>query len=177
MSPKLPHLLALFLTIVLMSCTTDDGNAITDENTNAFTFNGATYELTSAIVIDETTGDMDINFFNKTNSELTSNIDLDGISFVYFEVQSSSLQVATYTEIDDYDISINGSVVDSEFNPGTLLLSANDPQSDIYAQSGSVNVRNFTAFNIDLTFTFTRTDGQLISGAYNGNYLLRNSSD
>ena len=177
MKLKLPFLLALVFTMVLTSCSSDDDNTISEENTKEFTFNGETYDLLTAIVSDEDTSTNDgseigIRLFNKTTSEITSDANLDDITFVYFELEAENLEATTYTEIDAYDISINGSVVDSEFNSGTILLSVNDPESDIYAQSGSVTIRNFTTFNIDFTFTFTRNDGQVISGRYNGNYLL-----
>jgi hypothetical protein len=110
--------------------------------------------------------------FNKSSSEITGNADLDNISLVYFELDAVNLEATTYTEIEFYDVSINGSIVASAFNAGTVLLSANDPESDVYAQSGSVTITNLTTFNIDFTFTFTRADGQVISGRYNGNYLL-----
>jgi hypothetical protein len=145
-----------------MACTSDDDNTIPDDNTKEFTFNSETYDLLTAIISDGDTATTDgseigIRLFNKTNSEITSNSDADDINFVYFELETESLEATTYTEIDAYDISINGSVVDSEFNS--------------YAQSTSVTIRNFTTFNIDFTFTFTRNDGQVISVRYNGNYL------
>jgi hypothetical protein len=177
MKLKLPILLALVFTIVLTSCSSDDDNTISDENTKEFTFNGETYDLVTAIISSDDTSTNDgskigIRLFNKTSSEITSNSDLDDITFVYFELEAVNLEATTYTEIDYYDVSINGSVVDSAFNAGTILLSADDSESDIFAQSASVTIRNFTAFNIDFTFTFTRNDGQVISGRYNGNYLL-----
>ena len=178
----LPFLLALVFTSVLMSCSSDDDNTISEENTKEFTFNGETYDLVTAIVSEDDTStntgtEFGIRLFNKTSSEITSNSDLDDITFVYFELETANLEATTYTEIDAYDISINGSVVASEFNAGTVLLSANDAESDIYAQSASVTLRNFTTFNIDFTFTFTRNDGQVISGRYNGNYLQPDGID
>jgi len=112
--------------------------------------------------------------FNKTSSQITSNVDLDDIAYVYFDLGTESIQNTTYNNIENYAISINGSIVDSEFNPGTILLSNNDPDSDVFAQSGSVTITNFTAYNIVFTFTFTRTDGQVITGRYDGNYLAPN---
>ncbi len=177
MKLKLPFLLTLLITLVLMACSADDGNTIPTENIKKFTFNGETFNLVTAIITDENTttnepSEIGIRLFNKTSLESTGDGDLSDITFVYFEVEDVNLQATTYNQIEDYDVSINGSVVNSEFNAGTILLSDNDPESDVYAQSGSVTITNFTAFNIDFTFTFTRNDGQVISGRYNGNYLL-----
>lgn len=177
MKLKLPCLLALVFTVVLSSCSSDDDNTIPVENIKEFTFNVETYDLLTAIISNDDTSTDDeneigIRLFNKTSSEIISNTDLDDITFVYFELETANIEATTYTEIESYDISINGSVVDSEFDAGTVLLSAADSESDLYAQSGSITIRNFTTFNIDFTFTFTRNDGQVISGRYNGNYLL-----
>ncbi|MBV7267925.1 hypothetical protein [Winogradskyella luteola] len=177
MKPNLAHLFVLLLTLILMACSSDDTNSNTDEANNEFVFNGITYHLVSAIITDENTAtddpsDIGISLFNKTSSEITGNNDLNDISYIYFDFNDVTIQNTTYTEIEDYDISINSSIVNSEFNHGTVLLSDNDPESDVYAQSASVTVTNFTEFNIVFTFTFTRNDGQVISGSYDGNYFM-----
>jgi hypothetical protein len=181
MKLKSPYILVLILAIILMSCSTDDNNSIPDENINKFTFNNETYDLVSAIISDDdsTTDNADeieIRLFNKTSSEITSNVDLDDITFVYFKIQDTDIQQTTYNQLEDYSVSIDGSVLESEFNYGTFLLSNNDSESDIYAESASITVTNFTTFNIDFIFTFTRNDGQVISGRYNGSYFQPNSN-
>ncbi len=179
MNPNLFRILALALCMAFASCSSDDTNSVPDETNNEFIFNGTTYNLVSAIIVDENTANNDpseisISLFNKTSTEITGNNDLSDISYVYFDFEDTTIQNTTYSQIEDYDISINGNVVNSEFTPGTVLLSDDDPQSDVYAQSGSVTVTNFTEFNIVFTFTFTRTDGQVISGSYDGNYFMPN---
>ena len=178
---KLPILLALVLPLILLSCSADDDNSIPTEDVNKFTFNGETFNLVTAIISDENTTDnnpseIGISLFNKTSTEITGNGDLSDITLVYFAVEAINLQATTYTPIEDYNVSINASVTDSEFNAGTILLSDSDPESDVYAQATSVTITNFTAFNIDFTFTFTRNDGQVITGRYNGNYIQSNST-
>ncbi len=177
MKPKLLHLLVLFCTLILCACSPDDDNTISEEKISEFTFNGETYDLVSAIITDENTSSdnpskIGISLFNKTSDEVTSNADLTDISYVYFDFEDTTIQNTTYNQIDDYNVSINGSVVDSEFTIGTILLSDNDSESAAYAQSGSVTVTNFTQFNIAFTFTFTRSDGQVISGSYDGPYFM-----
>ena len=180
MKLKLPYLFALFCTLIICACSSDDGDGISYENTNEFIFNGVSYNLMSAIITDENTSTNDpsqisISLFNKLSSEITSNSDLNDISYVYFDFVDVTIENTTYNQIESYDISINSSIVDSEFNPGTILLSNNDSESDVYAQSGSVTVTNFTEFNIAFSFTFTRNDGQVISGTYDGNYFMPNN--
>jgi len=180
MKPNLSTLFTLLFTLVLMSCAPED-NSVPVENVNEFTFNTETYDLVTAIINDNSTAtnpsNIGITLTNKSNTESVSNGDIDDFTFVYFDIQAITLQATTYNNIEDYDVSVNGSVVNSVFSPGTVLLSDNDPDADVYAQSGSVIITNFTAFNIDFTFTFTRTDGQVISGRYNGSYLAPNGID
>lgn len=181
MKPNLPTLLTLLFTIILMGCSPED-STVPEENVNKFTFNDETYDLITAIINDENTttndpSDIGITLTNKSNAESVSNVDLDDFTLIFFNLEAITLQNTTYNNIENYDVSINGSVIDSEFNPGTVLLSDDNPESDVYAQSGSVTITNFTAFNIDFTFTFTRTDGQVISGRYNGSYLAPNGID
>lgn len=179
MNPNQFRVLALMLSITFVSCSSDDTSSIPDEANNAFTFNGNTYNLMSAIIVDENTtnndpSDISISLFNKTSTEITSNTDLSDISYVNFKIVDATIQNTTYNQIDNYDVSINSSITNSEFTAGTVLLSDADSQSDVYAQSGSVTVTNFTQFNIVFTFTFTRNDGQVISGSYDGNYFMPN---
>ncbi|WP_138434651.1 hypothetical protein [Winogradskyella algicola] len=179
MNPNLLRILALMLSIALVSCSSDDTSSVPDETNNEFIFNGTTYNLVSAIIVDENTANNDpseisISLFNKTSAEITGNNDLSDISYVYFDFEDTTIQNTTYSQIEDYDISIDGTITNSEFTPGTVLLDNNDPQSDVYAQSALVTVTNFTEFNIAFTFTFTRNDGQVISGSYDGNYFMPN---
>lgn len=176
MKPKLPRGWLLLFSLFLMGCSADQDNGIAPEAENKFIFNGVTYDLISAIITDQNSSsnnpsEIGISLFNKTSSEVTSNTNLDDVSYVYFDFEGENIQNITYNQFNDYDISIDGSFVDDEFNPGTILLSDVDETSDTYAQSGSVTVTNFTQFNIAFTFTFTRNDGQVISGSYDGQYF------
>jgi len=166
----------LLVTLTFFACSPEDNSSIPEEDTNEFTFNGETYNLTSVIISDENTSSdepstIGISIFNKTSSEITGNSDLEALTFVYFDLNAVNIQNTTYSDINDYNISIDGTILDSEFSPGTVLLSDNDPDANVYAQSGTVTVTNFTEFNIVFSFTFTRNDGQVIFGSYDGNYL------
>lgn len=182
MKPKLPHLVVLMLTTILIGCSPDEGNSNPEEENNHFTFNGVTHDLISAIITDENTttndpSEISISLFNKTSTEITGNGNLSDVSFVYFDFEDVTIQNITYNQIEDYNVSINGSIVDSEFNAGTILLSDENSESDLYAQSGSITVTNFTQYNIAFTFTFTRNDGEVITGSYDGNYFAPNGID
>jgi hypothetical protein len=179
MKPNLHYLLTLILPFILFTCSPEDNTNISIEEPSEFTYNGEVYNLVSAVISDENTttndqSDISISLFNKTSSEITGNGNLSDVTYLNFDLNAVTIQQTTYNEFDDYDISINGSVVDSEFNSGTILLSDNDPQSNEFAQSGALTITNFTAYNIAFTFTFTRNDGQVITGSYDGNYLNPN---
>lgn len=179
MKPKPPYLVVLILTLVLLACSPEENTNIIDNANKEFTFNNETYDLESLIIYDENTTTTEpstirISLFNKQSSVITSNADVDDVTYVYFEVNATNLEQTTYSNIDDYNVSINNSVVDSDFITGTTLLNSSDPESDIFAQSGFITITNFTQFNIVFTFTFTRADGQIISGRYDGNYLAPN---
>ncbi|WP_178989082.1 hypothetical protein [Winogradskyella schleiferi] len=176
MKPKSHYVFTLLLVLIFTACSPEDNTTI-PEDTNEFIFDGVTYPLTTAIIIDENTSatnpsPIKISLWNKTSSEATGNGDLEDIALVNFEIEDTNLHVTNYTDIEVYDISINGFIVNSEFSPGTILLSNDDSEADTFAQSSSVNITNFTAYNIVFTFTFMRNDGQVISGSYDGNYLL-----
>lgn len=180
MNLKSLYLTALLLTITLISCSPESNTNTTPENTGEFNFNGVNYPLITAIITEEeattnSSSKIGINLFNKTSAEITSNNDTNEIDYVYFEFTADTIENTTYNSINRYDISVDGAIVDSEFISGTIFLSDSDPESDVFAQSGSVTVTNFTAYNIVFSFTFTRTDGQIITGSYDGNYLLQNN--
>jgi hypothetical protein len=54
------------------------------------------------------------------------------------------------------------------------LLSDDDSNSDVYASSLTVTINDLTATTVDLTFSFTRNDGQVISGNFIGNFINPN---
>lgn len=105
---------------------------------------------------------------------MDSGNDLNNITKIYFDFSEVELQEKTYIDILDYNISINGSLIDGVFNSGTVLLSDNNPQSNLYAATSSVTINTITENTVDLDFSFTRNDGEVISGKYNGTYIIPN---
>lgn len=169
--------------VLTSSCSSDDNSDDTENiQMNQVTFDGASYPLTTAWISDENTttndpSDIGFNLFNKTTAEINDGDDLIDITTIYFDFTEVELQEKTYTDILDYNISINGTRTSGDFTAGTVLLSDNDASSDIYASSSMVTINDLTATTIDLTFSFTRNDGQVISGSYNGNYTVPNTSN
>jgi len=164
-------------TIFISSCSSDD-NSDNNQNEpeNGITFNGTSYSIITAWINDENTttndpSDIGFNLFNKTTADINSGNDLTGITAIYFDFSEVELQETTYTDILDYDISINKTLTNSNYTPGTVLLSDDDSNSDIYASSSTVTINDLTATTVDLTFSFTRNDGQVISGNFSGNYI------
>ncbi|WP_225035535.1 hypothetical protein [Winogradskyella sp. SM1960] len=165
------QLLTLVLIFIFIACSPEDNTNTAPEDINEFVFNGNSYPLLSAIISnDNSSNTTEIRLFNKTSSDITSNSDLTDVDFVHFNIHTESLQNTTYNNFEDYNVSINGSVIDSEFNSGTILLASDNPELDSYAESGSLSITNFTPYNIVFTFTFTRNDGDVITGRYDGNY-------
>jgi len=165
------------VTIFVSSCSSDDSSDKTpNEPENKIIFNGTSYSLVTAWINDENTttndpSDIGFNLFNKSTEDINSGNDLTGLTAIYFDFSEVVLQETTYTDILDYDISINGTLTNGNYTPGTILLSDDDSNSDIYASSSSVTINDFTATTVDLTFSFTRNDGQIISGNFSGNYI------
>ena len=46
-----------------------------------------------------------------------------------------------------------------------------DNQSGFMTTAGSVTINSITATTLNFTFTFTREDGEVITGNYSGNYV------
>ncbi len=167
--------------IFISSCSSDDDSSTNvDDNpnviTNKFTFEGQSYELKGASIYDENTStnepsDIGFNLYNKSITEINNGNDLDNIATIYFDFSEVDLQETTYSEILDYDVSVNGSFTNGNFTPGTVLLSDDNPDADIYAQNSTVTINDLTDSTVDLTFSFTRNDGKTITGNYNGDYI------
>ena len=174
----------LMITIILFSSCSSDENSDNEQSElkNEMIFNGTNYALATAWINDEniTTddpSDIGFNLSNKTNNDLINGNNLTNVTTIYFDFNEVNLQETTYTEILDYDIAINRTLTNGNYTSGTLLLSDDDENTDIYASSSSVTINNLTENSVDLTFTFTRKDGQLIQGAYSGNYIVPITTD
>ncbi|GAA0872629.1 hypothetical protein GCM10009117_17760 [Gangjinia marincola] len=172
--------LVTFIVTIIGCSSNDDSSTESDLSINEFVYDGETYELVTAFITDENTttdeaSDIGINIFNVTNSQTNGTV--DNVTRVFFDVEDITLQETTYNEIADYEVAINGSFNAGDYSEGTLLLSDNDPQSTVFASSTTVSIHNITETTIDLSFTFMRNDGKIISGKYNGDLINLNVED
>ena len=162
----------LFSALLVFSCSSDDDNNNGDinNNTNAFVFNGTSYNVANVFLNDENTTDnnpSDIAII-MSNINLLADSQSNGVNYVYFYFQSVELETGTITNISDYTILENASFQNSEIDNGNTIL--DDTVSGFMATSTTVNINSLSSSQIDFDFSFTREDGEMINGNYSGNY-------
>ena len=161
----------LFCALIAFSCSSDDDNTESDNNSNnAFTFNGTSFNVSNVFLNDENTTDnnpSDIAII-MSNINLLNESQPHGVNYVYFDFQGVELQTGTITNISDYTILENASFVDSEIDSGNTIL--DDTENGFMATNTTVNINSLSASQIDFDFSFTREDGQIIVGNYSGSF-------
>lgn len=166
---KVATILAISLFI---SCSEDEDAR--DLGQNGFANNETFYVLNNAFVNDEDVLDslpagiaVTLSNVNLADSSAVSNV-----SKLYFKYSDLNLAPGTLTNISDYYIEVGGKFelnpLDSTFTytNGTYLL--NSSQAGLTATEKNVTINSVDENNVDLTFSFTRSDGQVFSGKYNG---------
>jgi archaellin len=119
---------------------------------------------------DEKTADnnpMDIAII-MSNIDLLTESQTNGVNYVCFDFQGVELQTGTITNISDYTILENASFNNSEIDNGTTIL--DDAESRFTASNTFVTVNSLSSSQINFGFTFTRKDGEIMTGNYSGNY-------
>jgi hypothetical protein len=162
----------LLFSILILSCSSDDNSG--NSNQNGFTYNGIFYPVKNVFINDENTTDnnpSDISFslVNKTVSEISSENDLSNITSLYFDFNAITIEQTSYTNILDYNARINASRTSGNIVGGTEILSDNN--AELQATNINITINSITSTTINFSFSFTKTNGQIISGQYNGNYL------
>lgn len=169
----------IFASLLLFSCGSDDTPTETPitptPQQNGFNYNGNFYEIKTVYINDENTSDnnpsdIGFSFINKTSTEINGSNDLSQIAIINFDYNAVNVQSGTFTNVLDYDASINKNRVSGTFDSGTSIL--DDNVSNLQASNITFTVNSITSTTVNMTFSFTRTDGQVISGNYNGNYLI-----
>jgi len=163
----------VFILCIVFSCSDDDGAR--ELAKYGFNYNSQFYVLNTASYVDENAED------EITPSKLSivlSNVDLansnaiSNVTKLYFDFEGITLVAGEIAEIEDYFIEIGGSFVrnteDENFSyvNGSFLLDSQQPA--LAATEKKVVINSITENTIDLTFSFTRADGQVFSGNYIG---------
>lgn len=174
---KVIPFLAFFL---FLSCSDDDGRGLGE---NGFTFNGAFHVLNNAFVTDENVVDENPSTISiaLSNVNLSDSTAVSNITKVYFDFNGINLEPGTITDIPNYSIETGGAFVqnpddeDYTYTNGTFLLKSSDP--GLTATEKTVTVNSVTENRVDLTFLFTRADGQTFTGTYNGLFTDLSSTE
>ena len=165
------NLILLFTISLVFSCSSDEDNIEENNNpTNSFTFNGTSFSVANVFLNDENTTDnnsSDIAII-MSNINLLTESQPNGVNYIYFDFQGVELQTGTIRNISDYTILENASFINSEIDNGDIIL--DDTVSGFTATNTTVNVNSISSSQINFDFSFTREDGQIITGNYSGNY-------
>ena len=169
---KIGLILHLIPLLFLTACSSDDNNIEGNNNsTNSFTFNGTSFSVANVFLNDENTTDnnpSDIAII-MSNINLLTESQPNGVNYVYIDFQGVELQTGTIVNnISDYTILENASFINSEIDNGDIIL--DDTVSGFTATNTTVNVNSISSSQINFDFSFTREDGQIITGNYSGNY-------
>ena len=161
----------LFCALLVFSCSSDDDENVENNNSNnSFTFNGTSFNLSNVFLNDENTTDdnsSDIAII-MSNINLLTESQPNGVNYVYFDFQGVELETGTINNIPDYTILENASFTNSEIENGNTIL--DDTVSGFMATNTTVNINSLSSNQIDFDFSFTREDGEIITGNYSGNY-------
>jgi hypothetical protein len=161
----------LFCVLMAFSCSSDDDNNDGNNNSNnAFTFNGTSFSVSNVFLNDENTSDnnpSDIAII-MSNINLLTESQPNGVNYVYFDFQGVELETGTINNISDYTILENASFTNSEIDNGNTIL--DDTLNGFTATNTTVNINSLSSSQIDFDFSFTREDGEIITGNYSGNY-------
>jgi hypothetical protein len=161
----------LFCALIAFSCSSDDDNNEGNNNSNnAFTFNGTSFNISNVFLNDENTTDnnpSDIAII-MSNINLLTESQPNGVNYVYFDFQGVELETGAINNISDYTILENASFTNSEIDNGNTIL--DDTLSGFMATNTTVNINSLSSSQINFNFSFTREDGEIITGNYSGNY-------
>lgn len=142
---------------------------------NGFTYNNQFYETPFLYVNDENTDNnspSDIGIII-SDKDISSSQDFDAVTFAYFDVNDTVLNLTSYSGINDYRIYTNSPFTNGTVIPGTILF---DDSTDNYkAQSSLITIQSVTQDIIILSYKFTRPDGTTLDGFYSGAYININN--
>ncbi|WMI65333.1 hypothetical protein RBH94_14870 [Aestuariibaculum sp. YM273] len=165
---------------ILLSCSSDDNK---EKARGIIVIGEDQFEVKSAF-LGVSFGNTFIELSNKSSDEvmssLSSGASLQGVDFMHFRINQASIGETTYNlnELNDFDFTVNGEIFEAEFEGGVTVLSKNDINNNLEANSGSITITYYSVDRIEFTFEFERKDGTTIYGSYNGEYTtIDNNND
>lgn len=176
---KLNKLVILFcLALTVLNCSSDDDNNTEEpQGTNVITLNNETYVVNTVIVEAVSGNSTFVSLVNKSETEVIDAIDngtqLNGVNVFNMRIAQNPLGEQTYSfsEIPNYDFSVNSQIINGELEEGDILLDRNNADTNLNASTGSFTLDYYAIDQIEFSFQFTRNDGTVINGNYKGDYL------
>ncbi len=166
---KLNLFLGVLIGFTILSCSSDDDNPSTEVQ-NGFSFEDNFYSTQYAFindenVIDNTPSDISIILMNMDPFQTTQS---SGVNFVYIDFQAVTIESGTISDIPDYQILENAELDNLQVSGGNTLL--DDSQNGYMSSNSTIIINSISNTTIDFDYSFTREDGKLINGNYNGVY-------
>jgi len=169
--------IALFA-LVMTACASDDSS---DSNSykNNITVEASTYPMNSALV-ETSFNSVFLNLTNITEAQIEdsfsgvtiNNVDLFSIQINDFDFTPN--RTYDFSEVSSLEFIVNGSIVNGEYEDGFFQFYKSGSNSNLEITAGSLTIMDYDVEGIQLTFTFTRADGEEITGAYEGAFIYNN---
>ena len=167
---KLNLFFCLLTALMILSCSTSDENEdqpSTDQN--GFEIENTFFSTSIAYINDENTDDdqpSDLAII-LTNKDLLNNTNIEsGLNYLYIDFSGVNFDAGSKT-IRDYRITENASYNGSIIEDGNTILD-DSFESGYNATASSLIINSVSSTSIDFDFSFTREDGEIISGGYSG---------
>ncbi|APY12250.1 hypothetical protein BWZ22_13895 [Seonamhaeicola sp. S2-3] len=175
--------LALAILVILsVSCSSDDDNSGSN-NENNITVGESVYEMKTVTVEPSIGNTVYLSLTNSTEAEIVAASDgttLSNVDLFTARINAPNLTPnGTYnlSEISSLEFVVNGNFINAEFENGFSQFYKSGSNADLEVTSGSITVTDYDVDAISLSFSFTRADGEEITGTYEGAYLYLSSDD
>lgn len=179
---KLNKVVVFFCFILtVFSCSSDDENNSQEQeqqSTNVITLNNETYVVNSVFVEPSIGGSTFVSLINKSKTEvldaLNNGTQLDNVNIFTIRINQNPLAEQTYnfSDMPSLQFEVNAQFIDGELEDGNILLDRNNSDDNLNANSGSITISSLTTDTINFSFEFTRNDGEIVNGNFNGNFLM-----
>ncbi|MGY0392212.1 hypothetical protein ACW5R3_06640 [Bizionia sp. KMM 8389] len=174
------------IVVFLSSCSSDDDNNTIESTTvltNKIRVGESDFEIKTAIVEPSIGNTVFLSLTNSTEAEITAA--LNGTTFNHVDLFSARINAldlspnTTYnlSEISSLEFVVDGDIIGSEFENGVTQFYLGDGTSDLRVVAGTITVADYDVETISLSFSFTRADGEEITGQYDGRCLFIDPSD